>query len=371
MSEDEIVRERNAIYIQASVNGQRTKMRLATVESSATDIKPTLDSIGPDIEPSGFVPETEWTPYTEAEIDCILYIRRLLGSELVNRLPHDTLVAFVRGHAYRSNWHAVSFVFLERALQWRRDDGVDRVLAADGVSGYDAFVGAACRREFDALLPSGVIGHDTHGHLVVLDRPFAAPCHQLMSLVDDAEFIRHMVARREVARAALAAESVRLGKRVYKVIGVIDVSGLGLTHLTDTRFHTRMRAFFEHFSYFYPETQTCMVLINAPRLFSAFWTIARRFLHPLTASKIRVAGASSIKATFDELGITLDEAAFEPMGRSMRLRNPRAWIDTLAKLKEEWPMALLTHNYLPDADAEALERAGIRPQSEAPLVSAF
>ena len=359
------------MYVTASVNGQRTRMRLAMVEASvkvpstSADV-PTLDSIGPDITPSGFVPETEWTPYTEAEIECIAYISRWLGAEMVNQLPHDTLAAFVRGHAYRSNWHAVSFVHLELALQWRRNEGVDRVLAADGVSGYDDFVGGACRREFDALLPAGVIGRDTQGHLVVLDRPFAAPCHQLMSLVSDAEFTRHMVARREVARAALAAESARLGKRVYKVIGVIDMGGLGLAHLTDARFHARMRAFFEHFSYFYPETQTCMVVINAPRIFSAFWAIARRFLHPLTASKIHVAGASSVKATFDELGITLDEGVLEPNGRSQRLRNPPTWIDTLARLKDERPVALLTQNYLPDADAEVLERAGVRPRSEAP-----
>ena len=110
------------------------------------------------------------------------------------------------------------------------------------------------------------------------------------------------------------------------------------------------------------ETQTATVLINAPRVFAAFWSIVKRVLHPSTAAKIAVAGAA-FRATLEDLGIHLDDARFERGGRV--LRAPPPWVATLADLKASWPTAQLVRSFLPDADARALERAGVRARGEA------
>jgi hypothetical protein len=51
---------------------------------------------------------------------CAAAVRRWLGYEGFRRLlgSYDILVLFVRGYAYREDWHAACFVFLERALLW-------------------------------------------------------------------------------------------------------------------------------------------------------------------------------------------------------------------------------------------------------------
>lgn len=352
----------------------------ATLSSAAVlqrgTVHPTLDSLGPDIVLKDWLPEIEWVPYSDAELHCAVYLRHWLGADAFRLLPHDFLVAFIRGHAYRRGWRDVALVYLELSLAYRHAHGVDMILGGEGVSGFASFVGGSdALEEFDSAMPSGIIGHDAEGHVVVLDQPFASSSARLMKIVDDDGFMRHMIARREAGRAALAAESARRGKRLYKCISVIDFHGLGWSHLTDTKFHSRMKRFFDFFSDQYPETQDVMILINAPRLFAAFWSVAKRFLHPMVVAKVSVAG-SDYRPAFEERGIILQEGATaEPpppgstsehettttttSGLPPRLRAPPRWIELLAALKAEHSDELLTRNYLPAEDARALERVGL------------
>jgi len=42
--------------------------------------------------------------------------------------PRDLLVTFIRGYAYRADWAECAFVFLERALGWREEVGMGRLV---------------------------------------------------------------------------------------------------------------------------------------------------------------------------------------------------------------------------------------------------
>ncbi len=336
-------------YTAARSRDERDGTHVRTTPSSAEVLaqRPTMDSLPPDVPIPGWQPALEWAPYSDAELSIAAYIHKFLGARAFEGVPYDLLLAYIRGHAYREDSRAVSYVYLERTLKWRRADDVDSILAAEGVSGYERFTRA--RAEFDGMMPSGIIGKDGDGHLVILDRPFAAPCKQLMGVVSDDEFVQHMVARREVCRAAIAAHAAKIGRRVYKVVAVIDVGGLGLAHISDAKFHHRMKRFFEHFTWHYPETQTCMVIVNAPRLFQAMWAVAKRFLHPMISARITVVGSSYLSALGD-LGIVLDDGVLD----GKKLKAPRPWIEKLARLKEEWPAELLSRGYIPPEDLQAL-----------------
>ena len=190
-------------------------------------------------------PAVEWHELSADEIDCAAAIAQWLGVERFRELcaSYDLLILFIRGYAYRADWHASAFAFLDRALAWRHAERCDALLApagAPGATSYEDFVGSRLA-EFDALHPSGTLGYDALGHLITFDRLCVTPSATLMAAFTDDEYLRHMVGRREVARAAMAASSQRRGQRVYKVVAIIDVAGLSLAHLADRKWQVIAR----------------------------------------------------------------------------------------------------------------------------------
>ena len=227
---------------------------------------------------------------------------------------------------------------------------------------FSAFAGPR-REEFDMVMPAAVLGRDQLGHVVILERFFHSPVKTLLSAFTDEEFVRHMVARRECLRAYGAHNSKVQGKRLYKNISIIDLSGIGWAHLTDKRYHARMKAFNSVFSECYPETTCKLVLINAPRVFAALWNLAKRFIHPVTAEKVKVVSSSDARKLFGDLGVTLDDGV--ELGPNGKLPQPGGpgkapvWFDLYLQLRADYAasgeMGLLSKGFVPEEDMKALE----------------
>jgi hypothetical protein len=178
--------------------------------------------------------------------------------------------------------------------------------------------------------PAGIIGQDESGRLVTLDLLCATPSATSLAAFTDEEYLRHMVARREACRALCAASAERLGRRLYKVIAVIDVAGMSLAHLADHKWHARMKRANDLFAWNYPDSIVQLVVINAPRTFSALWAVASLFLHTLTAAKISVHGASYGKALKD-MGLNVP---LTPDGKLLH-NSITPWVDALEQLKQQ------------------------------------
>jgi len=282
----------------------------------------------------------EWDPLSLQEIETATAIRGWLGEEAFAACPADLLITFIRGYAYRSDAPRAACAYLEQSLRWRQGAGVDSTI----LLGEAPPRLAAC----DRLCVSGPVGEDRHGRLVVYDAFCRAPVSELLdAFEDDDDFVRHMVYRREALRAANYSRSKRMGKRVYKVISIVDLQGLGLSHL-DKRFYARFKRFSSDFGAYYPETTLKTIIINAPRAFTLFWAALRPFVHPITAAKVAVAG-SNYSAALREAGVTLDGGVDQIIG------SPPTWSSVLAALRaEHGPSELATGNLLLAEERAAL-----------------
>jgi len=318
---------------------------------AASTPAPTAGMLGEDVVTPGWKAVDEWAPYNASELATIAKLRGWLGPARFAALPQDTLACFVRGYAYRPDASAASFVYLDRMLKWRESYGQNIVLG--GPDGFAQFTGAR-RAQFDAALPAGYMGRDALGHPVVLDRFCNIPVKQFLNEWTDDEFFLQMVARREGVRAAATANSHELGRRVYKIVSVVDLHGLGFAHLTDKAFHARMKAFNGLFSWHYPESTYKLVVINAPHIFSALWKIAKLFVHPVTAGKV-VVHSGNHKKLFDDLGITL-ERGVELNAKGQLVGNPPLWRDKVRDLLEAHGLDRLVSGFAPEADRSAIEQ---------------
>jgi len=206
----------------ASRDGRRSEG--ASSQAAASSSRPCLATLLPDPKDkhAGVVPAAEWEPLSDGELEVVRAIRGWLGEEAAAACPRDLLVTFTRGYAYRPDWSQASFVFLERALAWREEMG------ACGI----CFGAPPARRElFEELCPSGLIGHDSLGHLVVLERLGRVRVAELLKAFSEEEYLRQQAFSREAVRLLSIANSTRLGRRLYKVVVVIDLEGLSLSHV--------------------------------------------------------------------------------------------------------------------------------------------
>ena len=291
----------------------------------------------------------EWEPFSEAEMATIGKIAPWLGTKRFRAVPYDTLAAFLRGYSYRQDWPEASFVYLDRMLKWRSTYGQDVVLSRP--DGFDEFAGPR-RAEFDRALPAGRPGRDVHGYPVVFDR-FASCLSRGFSASGRTKSSFGRWSRGVSVRAVAADSSFTNDKRVYKVIAVVDLHGLGWAHLTDKTFHARMKAFNGLFSWHYPESTYTRVVINAPHVFSGLWKIAKLFVHPVTAAKVTVY-SGNVKKLFDEMGIVSRRAEINSKGQLQG--NPPLWKDTIAKLVAKHGPEKLARCYAPEADVRAVEK---------------
>jgi len=227
----------------ASRDGRRSED--ASSQAAASTSRPCLAKLLPDPKDkhAGVVPAAEWEPLSDGELEVVRAIRGWLGEETAAACPRDLLVTFTRGYAYRPDWSQASFVFLERALAWREEMG----------AGSICFGAPPARRElFEELCPSGLIGHDSLGHLVVLERFGRVRVTELLKAFSEEEYLRQQAFSREAVRLLSTANSTRLGRRLYKVVVVIDVEGLSLSHV-GPRFVRLCKRVNETFGWHYPD----------------------------------------------------------------------------------------------------------------------
>jgi hypothetical protein len=321
---------------------------------------PTIDTLRPeaDMTIANHCEADEWAQLSASELECVSSIRQRLGATAFAALPLDTLVTYIRGYSYRTDWHDVAYVYLKQHLVWRSEVGIDAVLSTGDLGGIARFLGprlGARLAEFDAMFPSGVVGRDAEGHLVTVERmiPNGGVRASIAAFTDD-EFVTMMLARREMLRAVIAANAASNGRRTYKLVSIIDMSGLRLVDVTDRRWHARMAKLFDFLGWHYPASGRRIVVINAPRIFTGLWQIFKVFLHPIVVKRVCVVGTYS--RTLHEIGfVPFDGVQLDEHGKLPS--QLRTWSEVFAPLVTSTPartLAELTRGFVPHADLVAL-----------------
>ena len=295
------------------------------------------------------------------------------------RVPSDALVCYLRGYAPLVNWADHVYARLDAMLRWREAERVDHALTDEG------WVEPEAAKLFAQVLPCGPIGVDGLGHPVVLETPGASSAllGQLFEEMSYETFLRcqvynkeatpnpnptpnpdtdtdtdpdpnllnpnpnpKQVYNKEVMRHYLASVSMAERRRLYKVINVVDLSGLGSTHFKSSTLLGWFKQYAAAFGLYYPETMYRTYVINAPMIFSGIWKIARNFVHPVTAAKISVSSWGH-EDIFAKDGIVLFGSSIEA--------SLQPWRSVAAQLATTHDLATLAAGcYTPPEDAAAL-----------------
>ena len=317
---------------------------------------PTVETLDKNAETANKNPKPsaiEWAPYTDEELSVMEKLHAWCKDPKANGkfadIPADTLAAFVRGYSYRPDWPDACFAYLNEALAWRKTN-VDTPTPLMLRTGDQL---PPNREQFETFFVGGPVGWDDEGHPVILDRACTRPPDELFATFDEAAVIDHLAFSRELQRAYCNAACVRSKKRIYKVVLVVDVSGLTLAH-TGSRFIGVFRTANSLFSYYYPETIARLYVVNAPFVFSALYRLIKPFLHPITVAKIDVYG-SDYASTLAARGVHLDGGALPD--------KPPGWLASITALRAKpWPGVdekLMQRGWVPPADEAAMRKRGL------------
>lgn len=306
-------------------------------------------------------PLDDWIPLTDEEIDVLKQMHRWFKlaqakdseSPGFADMPHDVLMAFIRGYSYRPDWPQACFAFVHETVKWRVKPGPPVDLAIDGPPCALMMRPAddlPNRAQFEQFFQAGPIGKDKDGRPVLLDRSCQTPPDQIFAVFDEATVVRHLTFNRECQRACNTAIAKASGRRYYKSILVIDVVGLSLAH-TSKRMVGMLGAVNGLLGIRYPESVKKVYIVNAPFVFSALWTLGKKILHPITVAKMEVCG-SDYAGKFAADGLQLDGGALPD--------TVVGWTATIARLREEvGDDALLQRGYLPADDEEVMRKHGL------------
>lgn len=181
--------------------------------------------------------------------------------------------------------------------KWRADNAVDSVLNEPlGPSPRDANL--AKEAVIRACLPSGVHGYDKQGRPLFIERVgrlrFDAMTEKGVTTQD---FVRHHVQIQEYMNTVCFGDASRVaGFTVDKFVYVMDMKGLSLSVLNSATFGAFKEVARIDQNY-YPETLGAMLIVNAPTVFSVFWSLSKPLINPNTRAKIKIVRAEKTRET--------------------------------------------------------------------------
>jgi len=107
-------------------------------------------------------------------------------------------------------------------------------------------------------------------------------------LPTNAVVLFHLRLMEYMTKVVMAKESERQERIVDRMLGVINMEGIGRHHLS-ANFRAFLSAVSKDSVILFPELLHANVVLNVPGLFSAVaWPIAKQLMHPTTQAKIKV-----------------------------------------------------------------------------------
>ena len=92
-------------------------------------------------------------------------------------------------------------------------------------------------------------------------------------------------------------------KRVTKVLAIIDCKDADILSFLSGKNSEFVKRLMHMGQFYYPSILGKQYIINAPALFSIFWTFAKHFLHPATQERIEISHGLNQKKLIQEIGV--------------------------------------------------------------------
>jgi len=276
----------------------------------------------------------EWDALSSAELSCLRAVRERLGPAAFDAVPSDELVCFVRGSADEKDWVAATTAHLRETLAWRSTDSVS---AASNLEAPPTG-----RAAFEAAFQAGPVGRDRDGRAIIVERLGRIAARDFCSAWPAGAFMSQCIYNKEATRSLCRELSHGGGRRLYKVIIILDLAGFGLQH-SSRAFIALLQTYVAKFSDAYPEFMTSMIMINAPLVFNAIWAVVKPMLDAETVAKVQVYGGErQYRPAFERAGFTFD----------VPLRDaPLSWSREMARVA---PGGVAPPPFAPEADRAAL-----------------
>lgn len=163
-------------------------------------------------------------------------------------------------------------------LSWRNKSNMDHILDNPPPKA-DTYM---------KLIPHVYHGFDKQGRPVLFERIGNVDWDLLEAYLTDEQLMCNHLWEIEYSARRCRESSQRSGKHVETFTRIVDLTGLNLSGRKGLKFIRMCAANDQNY---YPERLGRVIVINAPSVFPVFWKMAKRWLNPVTASKVEVCGA--------------------------------------------------------------------------------
>lgn len=188
--------------------------------------------------------------------------------------------------------------WVRRCVETRESLGMNSVLSSSPFT-------SSFRELYLSTVPFSFHGTDRQGHPVYIVRYGLVDVVAFQHLWDEGKQLMqhrklpvngavlfHLCAMEYLAAVIMREETRRQGRVVDRMLTIMDLGGLGMSHMNPT-----LKAFLVAVSTFsvslFPETLHAAVVVDLPWVMArVLWPLAKRFLHPVTLAKFCVPGSA-------------------------------------------------------------------------------
>jgi len=219
------------------------------------------------------VPESD--PVSDDETKLMAKIRQNLSGKL-DKISNLTMLRFIRGFVHAEKPDEKSQEMLGKFADWREKEKIDQIVQMK--IDYADIVAESW--------PTGVHGFGKKGHPVYIEQVgMIDPPTLYKRGLDFQKILPIHIQTMEGLCSLKERLSEQKGTIIYKHIVILDLKGLGTKHMSST-FTTPLKMLVDIDQYFYPETLHKMIVVNAPFIVKALWSIVRPWLDPITQDRI-------------------------------------------------------------------------------------
>jgi len=186
------------------------------------------------------------------------------------------ILRFIRGCSGKKVKKAVK-MFVDM-LEWREAYGTD------GAFSWKFEQIEAIKKSY----PHGFHKYDKQGRPIYIERVGHMDQKALLDVISVEDMMKFHVQTMEYARTTLFAKaSERAGGVIDQQLTIVDLDGLGLSHLGRVTY-SFLNGVADIDQNYYPEVLGKMYIINAPWTFKAAWAVIRPWLNEGTRAKIEI-----------------------------------------------------------------------------------
>eukprot|EP00746_Dinoflagellata_sp_MGD_P007971 gnl/MRDRNA2_/MRDRNA2_115864_c0_seq1.p1 gnl/MRDRNA2_/MRDRNA2_115864_c0~~gnl/MRDRNA2_/MRDRNA2_115864_c0_seq1.p1 ORF type:complete len:677 (+),score=123.75 gnl/MRDRNA2_/MRDRNA2_115864_c0_seq1:138-2168(+) len=141
-------------------------------------------------------------------------------------------------------------------------------------------------------------GVDRCGRPVYYERIGNLDVTQLLSICPAERVTQYFTSQSERQTCFnLPACSIARGELVEQIVTVLDLNGLSFRTVTHTTARKVLQAVTQINQNHFPEGLSCLIIVNAPKVFSMAWSFVKPMLDPTTVAKIQIFSSDPQKYT--------------------------------------------------------------------------